>query len=655
MSADRGIAVSSASVLRITLAGVLCVALGLAGNPPAAAANQLTVFSCHDPAGNGVGHDGWVMNRTADVDMSLTDSCTAGRQGSLNLELGANPSGYANAARVEWLFSAPPWASIASYQVALLGSYSIVGTGAGMGQDWIAASDETDPNYDYRNLGSAALGAYTVRRTPPTSPATVILNASCDGQAGGCAANAIVSRLAVSSTSIVLNDPTSPTVTGLVGPLVSGTPLAGSVDASFDAADSGPGVYSARLVIDGATTPSSIIDTNNGWCVNQGQTSDGTRSFDHPNPCPSHASGTISLDSASLADGLHAVKLLVDDASGNSTTAYNATVTTHNAPTETRAPSIAAEADTVGSVLSADPGAWTVPAGAGTIGYGYEWQQCDTQGNACQMIPGAGGASYTVAVADTGHTLRVKVTASDNDGLTTATSNTTSSVVGLASVLQAPLAAAIPGSPNGAGADRGARLTLNGPTSMKRGYVRRAITITGRLTQAAGQPIAGATLQVLQQSADTAAQQPIGQARTDGSGSFTVAVAPGPSRSIEIAYRAFSGDAGWAASATVRESIAAGVGLNVSPRYTSSRGMITLSGRVYGVPRRGVIVSLLVYYRGQWEPFRTPRTNPAGRFSVAYQFQGATGRFPFRAEVLGGQARFPYEQGYSRSVSVTAR
>ncbi|HEY4896404.1 MAG TPA: hypothetical protein VII01_09975, partial [Solirubrobacteraceae bacterium] len=97
-----------AAVTRTALAMILCVALGLAGATAPAAANQLTVFSCHDPAGNGVGHDGWAISRTADVDMSLTDSCAAGGQGFLNLELGANPSGYADAARAEWQFSAPP-------------------------------------------------------------------------------------------------------------------------------------------------------------------------------------------------------------------------------------------------------------------------------------------------------------------------------------------------------------------------------------------------------------------------------------------------------------------------------------------------------------------------------------------------------------------
>jgi 5-hydroxyisourate hydrolase-like protein (transthyretin family) len=643
-----------AAVTRTALAMILCVALGLAGATAPAAANQLTVFSCHDPAGNGVGHDGWAISRTADVDMSLTDSCAAGGQGSLNLELGANPSGYADAARAEWQFSAPPWGSIASYKIAVVGSYAVPGTGAGMGQNFVNASDESDPNYDYRNLGSAAQGAYTISRTPPTNPTVVVLNASCDGQSGRCASNSVVSRLAVSATAILVNDPTTPTVTELSGALVSGTPLTGSVDASFDAADSGPGVYSARLVIDGAAQPAVILDANNGWCVNQGQTSDGTRSFDHPSPCPPHTSGTTILDSTGVPDGLHTLKLIVDDASGNSTTAYNATLTTRNAPVGSRAPAIATEAGAAGSVLTADPGAWTAPGGAGAISYGYEWQQCDVQGNACEAIPGAGGASYTVAAANTGHTLRVKVTASDNDGLTAATSNATG-VAGVTGQPAASLGTAIVGTPNGSGANRSARIMLSTPTSIQRAYARRAITIGGRLTQAAGQPIANATLEVLQQAGDSSRAQAIGQARTDSNGTFTLAVPPSASRSIQIAYRAFSGDPSWAATATVREGVAAGVVLNVSPRHTSSRGTITLSGRVYGAPRRGVIVALLVFYRGHWEPFRTPRTNSTGRFSVAYQFQGANGRFPFRAEVLAGQAGYPYEQGYSRPVSVLTR
>jgi hypothetical protein len=93
--------------------------------------------------------------------------------------------------------------------------------------------------------------------------------------------------------------------------------------------------------------------------------------------------------------------------------------------------------------------------------------------------------------------------------------------------------------------------------------------------------------------------------------------------------------------------------MHVTPRRTSRAGSITIAGLVGGaIPRHGVVVELLVHYRGRWEPFRDPRSDRTGRFHVRYQFEGAIGRFPFRAEVLGGQAGFPYATGESTAVDV---
>jgi hypothetical protein len=145
----------------------------------------------------------------------------------------------------------------------------------------------------------------------------------------------------------------------------------------------------------------------------------------------------------------------------------------------------------------------------------------------------------------------------------------------------------------------------------------------------------------------------MGYATTRADGTFAAAVPGGPTRTIEIAYRAFSTDASYAAAAKIAETVDAGVKLTVSPHRTGSEGTITLSGQVLGpVPAQGVAVELLVHYRGRWEPFRVPQTDSRGRFEVVYQFQGGIGRFPFRASVLGGQAGFPFAHGESRGVDV---
>jgi hypothetical protein len=209
------------------------------------------------------------------------------------------------------------------------------------------------------------------------------------------------------------------------------------------------------------------------------------------------------------------------------------------------------------------------------------------------------------------------------------------------------------GSPNGAGASEQAALRLGLAPAIARTYAHRAVVIAGRLLDGQGAPIANASLDVLQQVVGTGGPKLVAETTTGSDGTFTVPVQAGPSRLIEVAYRAFSDDASYAAIADVRETVAAGVRLSVSPTHTASEGAIVLSGTIEGpIPPQGAIVDLLVHYRGRWEPFRTPRTNAHGRFRVVYQFEGGVGGFPFRAEVPGGQAGFPFDSGESRVVDV---
>jgi hypothetical protein len=427
---------------------------------------------------------------------------------------------------------------------------------------FVNASDESDPNYDYRNLGSAGLGATTIARTPPTRVSSIVVNASCDGQDGPCAAGVEVSHVDVSAASLVLDDFSAPIVSAISGGLVGGTTIKGTSEVTFNAADEGPGVYSAWLVVDGRVQPAVLLNSNNGLCQNLGQTSNGTRSFAHPEPCAKSTSSSVSLDTTGLPDGQHTLKLMVDDAAGDATTAYVGTFTTKNAGT--------------GS-LGALPG------------------------------PGAAGSGLSVGV----------------------------------------------GAPNGSGASEAAQVRLGLKGAITRSFRHRALRMSGRLIDSQGRAIGGAALDVLQQVVGSPALKLVGHAKTLANGTFVAKVPPGPSRTVEVAYRAFSADPSYAAVAKVKESVSAGVQLSVSPDRTGPEGTIMLSGKVAGpIPQQGAIVNLLVHYRGRWEPFRTPRTNRHGRFRVAYHFEGGVGRFPFRAEVPAGQAGFPFGSGSSQVVDV---
>jgi len=290
--------------------------------------------------------------------------------------------------------------------------------------------------------------------------------------------------------------------------------------------------------------------------------------------------------------------------------------------------------------------------------------------NACPLTESISEfALNTASLKDGAYTVSLTVTdaagntASDSLGTIT-TDNTTPTISPLGALPgpgQSPnrgaqAAATALGAPNGSGASENAQLRLGVPQTIKRTFAHRALRITGRLLNDLGDPITGATLAIVQQTAGSSATRPVAYARTGSNGTFTVGVPPGPSRLIDVAYRAFSTDTNYAAQAQITETVGAGVQLKIAPRHTSSEGAITITGAVQGpIPARGTIVDLLVHYRGRWEPFRTPRTNANGRFRVVYQFEGGVGRFPFRAEVPAGQAGFPFTTGYSQVVDVATR
>lgn len=405
------------------LAALLALSLT---SPRAAHADQMTVDSCHDPAGEAVGHAGWVIERSAQLYMTAADTCAAEGQGALTLGLGASPYGYPNAAHVEWVFHAPSWAEIAAYTLHLTGSYARPANGGGAGQAFIEDSDQSDPIYDYRNLGGGSRGEASIARSPSAPAHWIALNASCDGQYGPCAPNAQISQLQVASASIVLNDLSTPTVEDLSGSLTSGKSLSGRAEVGFQAHEEGPGLYSAWLIVDGHSQPATLLDSNDGLCRDLGPTAATVRSFISPTPCASSASASLTLHTASLPDGPHAVELMVDDAAGNATLAWSATIETDNAPVVSSPPSIVGGAQ-VGQSLTATPAIFSAPEGAGPLAEsGGRWLRCSGPAHGeCAPIAGADAPAYTPTSADVGYRLVYQSSASDTDGVTRSDSSPT--------------------------------------------------------------------------------------------------------------------------------------------------------------------------------------------------------------------------------------
>jgi hypothetical protein len=84
--------------------------------------------------------------------------------------------------------------------------------------------------------------------------------------------------------------------------------------------------------------------------------------------------------------------------------------------------------------LSGSQGSWTQLPTA----YAYEWLRCGAKGTACQAIANATSATYKAVAADGGHTLEVRVSATNSRGTRTAVSKPTGAVVGVPASRKAP-------------------------------------------------------------------------------------------------------------------------------------------------------------------------------------------------------------------------
>lgn len=217
--------------------------------------------------------------------------------------------------------------------------------------------------------------------------------------------------------------------------------------------------------------------------------------------------------------------------------------------------------------------------------------------------------------------------------------------------LDTPVLAA--GAPNGVPASPVAVIALDSPGRITRSYNHSALTLTSRLLDADRQPIAGAQIDLLQRVAGSTETQVVGQASSAADGTVVAHVPAGPSRTVLLAYRAYAGAPVYTAQTEVIESVLAGVQLRVTSRRARPDGSVVFQGQVLGVvPQHGVVVEVLVYYHGGWQPIRTPRTDSRGGFRFVYQFDRAYGTWPFEARVRSGQEGFPYAEASSRWVEV---
>jgi YD repeat-containing protein len=132
--------------------------------------------------------------------------------------------------------------------------------------------------------------------------------------------------------------------------------------------------------------------------------------------------------SGDVGDTLRVVVTASNGTEELSETSSPSSVVQANALANSSVPVIRGSAQ-VGGTLGADPGSWQ---GKPTISYAYQWQKCNGSGAECANIAGATAQSYTLIEGDLSNTLRVVVTATNEEGSANATS-AASTIIGAGS------------------------------------------------------------------------------------------------------------------------------------------------------------------------------------------------------------------------------
>ncbi len=130
---------------------------------------------------------------------------------------------------------------------------------------------------------------------------------------------------------LLLENDSAPTGSGFSGSLLE-PDAHGTADLQFTAGDSGPGVYSVTLEIDGQKFYQGTPNGNGGHCAAVGSIS-GALMFDYQQPCEQTETVDIPVNTTVLGDGTHTLKVIVTSAAQNSSPVYDGTITTTNRTT----------------------------------------------------------------------------------------------------------------------------------------------------------------------------------------------------------------------------------------------------------------------------------------------------------------------------------
>lgn len=320
------------SALRVVLVTTTLL-IGALALSSAASAGTYDVWTCHAPDGSPAAvHDrdgGWrfeeISTNLQGGNLMVSD-CPTG--GALRAALGTSMAQPAPSWLL-WKFVAPDATSIEHFVLDFDG-YTRPFNGPWHGGLGFSTSRQRDPEYLFLAFPAGGDGRLARRTISGTggSAAHLLGFVTCaprDTSVVSCepGPDGAPARLNIYRATFTLQDREAPTVTSVSGDAVTEATWVGSTGISVAAADQGGGVYRLGVEVDGQMR--SWTNLAGAPCVSW---TGMERTFVSPKPCPATVGGVQTISTADLPEGPHSVRVVVEDAAGNQTTAYGPTTKT---------------------------------------------------------------------------------------------------------------------------------------------------------------------------------------------------------------------------------------------------------------------------------------------------------------------------------------
>jgi hypothetical protein len=300
--------------------------------PAGAQAGTLQFHSCQTAAGAPNGNPGWTSSQVGQASTASTCSLNGG---ALSGQLTGNGP-WTGGTVAEQAYTAPADLTIDRVQATrTVAGLSTDPTGYADRNGYVLETDlaELERREPGRTGEGNITGAYdsgdglAAHELHAYVGCNLTANRTCTRPAGD------TPRFSLRQVVLTLADTYTPTVTAVGGPLTGAGAKKGPLSIAFDPADRGSGVYRAMIDVDGDRLVSQVVDANGGQCADARPGDDDPYQFDAAVPCRLNPAATrLTLDTARLDDGEHDLRVLLEDAAGNATTVYAATITVDNVP-----------------------------------------------------------------------------------------------------------------------------------------------------------------------------------------------------------------------------------------------------------------------------------------------------------------------------------